>query len=217
MPVNLIDLIWFVDNTEDELENENDENDPDYDQNENDEIEAINSRVGGSVYANHHHHHHHQQQHNAEDEDQEDNDNEQQGDDDGGDEEENNDDEDDVYSKLDLLSESELIEIQSQCSSSPMIFATKVLMRIFTKDELMGHNVSGKTFHKNFKNKQPLDETRINYIRHLVETCFPHKKIDTTWKSCRKAINRVIRNFEIKESKLNKSIDDVELNDIFLH
>lgn len=117
---------------------------------------------------------------------------------------------------MDMLTEAEISEMKNQCCCSPMIFATKVLVRIFSKEELIGHNVSGKTFHKNLKNKQPLDEVRISYIKNLVEIYFPNRKIEDTWKSCRKAINRVIRNFEIKESKLNKSIIDEssELNDI---
>jgi hypothetical protein len=93
-----------------------------------------------------------------------------------------------------------------------MIFATKVLLKIFSKEELLGHNVSGKTFHKNLKNKQPLDEKRIMYIKWLIEKYFESKKKEQVWKSCRKAINRVIRNFEIKESKLIKTIDDLNEN-----
>jgi len=100
-----------------------------------------------------------------------------------------------------------------------MIFATKVLMRIFTKSELLGHNIAGKSpvrnnfgiFNKNQKIKQPLDESRINYIQWLIRTYFNYyddDKQEAVWKSCRKAINRVIRNIEIKESKLIKSCDN---------
>lgn len=110
--------------------------------------------------------------------------------------------------KMSVIPAAELEEIKNQCCCSPMIFATKLLLRVFTKEELIGHNISGKTYHRNLRSKQPLDESRIEYIRSLVETYFPQKKIDVVWKACRKAINRVIRNFEIKESKLNKSIDD---------
>jgi hypothetical protein len=88
-----------------------------------------------------------------------------------------------------------------------MIFSTKLLLKIFSKEELVGHNVSGKTFNKNLKNKVALDEDRISYIRELVDKHFDTKSNESIWKSCRKAINRVIRNFEIKESKLIKSID----------
>ncbi|CAF0857098.1 unnamed protein product [Brachionus calyciflorus] len=115
--------------------------------------------------------------------------------------------------KLCILSEPDILELKNLCCCSPMIFSTKVLLKIFTKEELIGHNVSGKTFHKNLKNKQPLDEDRIDYIRHLVEKYFPNRNIETVWKSCRKAINRVIRNFEIKESRLIKSIEDDLLMD----
>ena len=88
-----------------------------------------------------------------------------------------------------------------------MIFSTKLLLRVFSKEELVGHNVSGKTFHKNLRNKVALDEERINYIKWLVEKYYDSKSNENVWKSCRKAINRVIRNFEIKESKLIKSIE----------
>jgi len=113
---------------------------------------------------------------------------------------------------LEILNESEILQLKS-LYCSPMIFATKVLLKIYTKDELLGHNISGKTFHKNLKTKEPLDETRINYIKWLIENYFTNNiedinKRETVWKSCRKAINRVIRSFEIKESKLIKSIDD---------
>ena len=94
-----------------------------------------------------------------------------------------------------------------------MIFATKVLLKIFSKQELIGHNVSGKTFHRNLGSKEPLDENRINYIKWLVENYFINNtKSDSIWKSCRKAINRVIRNHEIKESKLIKSLDEEEMD-----
>ena len=115
--------------------------------------------------------------------------------------------------KLSLLTDAELDEMKNQCCYSPMIFATKILARVFTKDELIGHNVSGKTYHRNLKDKRPLDEQRMSYIRSLVEAYFPQRKMDVTWRACRKAINRVIRNVEIKESKLNKSID-VDTDDI---
>jgi hypothetical protein len=91
-----------------------------------------------------------------------------------------------------------------------MIFSTKLLLRIFSKEELVGHNVSGKTFHRNLKSKVALDDSRINYIKTLVEKNFSSNFNENIWKSCRKAINRVIRNFEIKESKLIKSIDENE-------
>ena len=118
----------------------------------------------------------------------------------------------DSEKNLNLLSQAEIYELKN-LYCSPMIFTTKVLVRIFTKPELLGHNVGGKTFGKNLKTKEPLDESRIEYIKWLVNTYFNHfdeVKQDVIWKSCRKAINRVIRNFEIKESKLIKTYDDKE-------
>lgn len=79
-----------------------------------------------------------------------------------------------------------------------MVFATKILYKIFKLDELIGHNVSGKTFNKYIKNKKALDEKRINYIRWLVENYFEAESKDELWKSCRTAINKSIRNNEIK-------------------
>ncbi len=123
---------------------------------------------------------------------------------------------------LNILPEHKIIELKS-LYCSPMIFATKVLLRIFTKAELLGHNIAGKSpvrsnfglVNKNQKSKQPLDETRLNYIQWLVRTYFNYfddEKQEAVWKSCRKAIQRVIRNIEIKESKLIKSCDDNDNN-----
>jgi hypothetical protein len=79
-----------------------------------------------------------------------------------------------------------------------MVFATKILYKIFDLSELLGHNVSGKTFNKFIKNKKALDEKRINYIRWLVETNFESENREELWKACRTAINKSIRNNEIK-------------------
>lgn len=79
-----------------------------------------------------------------------------------------------------------------------MVFATKILYKIFKLEELIGHNVSGKTFNKYIKNKKALDEKRINYIRFLVEKHFDNQSKEELWKSCRTAINKSIRNNEIK-------------------
>ena len=112
---------------------------------------------------------------------------------------------------MNLLNENEIIEMKS-LYCSPMIFATKVLVKIFSKEELLGHNVSGKTFHKNLKSKQPLDEKRIMYIKWLIERYFNSNdgkrvNVPLIWKSCRKAINRIIRNYEAKEA--NKSAEEM--------
>lgn len=98
---------------------------------------------------------------------------------------------------MNLIPESEVL-LTKNISSSPMVFATKILYKIFKLDELIGHNVSGKTFNKYIKNKKALDEKRINYIRWLVENYFEAESKDELWKSCRTAINKSIRNNEIK-------------------
>lgn len=84
-----------------------------------------------------------------------------------------------------------------------MVFTTKMLYKLFRLDELIGHNVSGKTFNKFIKNKKALDERRVNYIRYLVERHYsdeetPDLSREELWKACRTAINKSIRNNEIK-------------------
>lgn len=117
---------------------------------------------------------------------------------------------------MNILSEDQIMELKNMYCS-PMVFSTKVLIKIFTKSELLGHNVAsiGKNASKALRNKEPLDEERINYINWLVNTYFDYndaEKQDLIWKSCRKAINRVIRNIEIKESKLIKSCVEKDEN-----
>ena len=63
---------------------------------------------------------------------------------------------------LKLVSDIELASIKV-FSSTPMSFATELLVKLFKPSELIGHNISGS------KNKKTLDERRINYIRWLVE------------------------------------------------
>jgi hypothetical protein len=98
---------------------------------------------------------------------------------------------------LNLIPDSE-VQLAKNVSSSPMVFATKILYKIFELNELIGHNVSGKTFNKYIKNKKALDEKRVNYIRYLVEKHFDNSNREELWKSCRTAINKSIRNNEIK-------------------
>ncbi len=94
------------------------------------------------------------------------------------------------------------IAMAKNVSSSPMVFTTKMLYKLFRVDELLGHNVSGKTFNKFIKNKKALDEKRINYIRWLVERNFDTENREELWKACRTAINKSIRNHEIKAGQL---------------
>lgn len=101
---------------------------------------------------------------------------------------------------LNLMSEKDILLIKN-LYCSPMIFATKLLQKIFTHDELCGHNLSGKTYpqvNRNLQTKKPLDETRVLYIQYLVEKYFDSDDKELLWKSCRKAIGRVLRNLEKK-------------------
>ncbi len=109
---------------------------------------------------------------------------------------------------LKLLSEHEIINAKN-ASSSAMVFATKILYKIFHISELLGHNVSGKTFNRYIKNKKALDQKRISYIKWLVENYFDGNK-EEIWKSCRTAINKSIRNSEIKGGMVGE--DDFKEN-----
>jgi hypothetical protein len=110
---------------------------------------------------------------------------------------------------LNLIDEKELMSMKN-LSSSPMVFSTKILMKLFRPDELHGHNVSGKTFSKNVKNKKALDEKRINYIRWLVDNNFETNNREQLWKMCRTAINKIIlisekKSLKQKERRHNES------------
>jgi len=109
---------------------------------------------------------------------------------------------------LKLLTEHEIINAKN-ASSSAMVFATKILYKIFHLSELLGHNVSGKTYNKYIKNKKALDQKRISYIKWLIETYFDGNK-EELWKSCRTAINKSIRNNEIKGGLISE--DDYKEN-----
>ena len=115
---------------------------------------------------------------------------------------------------LSLIDDIEIDYIK-KISSSPMVFATKILLKIFNSDELIGHNVSGKTFSKILKDKKPLDEKRIGYIRWLIENNFESNNKDDLWRSCRTAINKCIRFNESKctKNKVQKEFDDENNNE----
>lgn len=108
-----------------------------------------------------------------------------------------------LHPNLELMSEREILAIKN-LSSSPMVFATKILMRIFNVNEMYGHNVSGKTYSKNIKNKKALDEKRIKYIRWLVENHYETQNRESQWKLCRTAINKIILINEKKSTKKNQ-------------
>lgn len=110
---------------------------------------------------------------------------------------------------LNLLPENEIIYLKN-LTCSPMIFATKVLFKIYKLDELHSHNVSGKTFNKYDRPKQALEYTRLMYIKWLVEKYFKitNKKSDNVWKRCCKAINRTIRKSEKKSEEAKGEITE---------
>ena len=106
---------------------------------------------------------------------------------------------------LGLIPEEE-VQLARTVSSSPMVFTTKMLYKVFTVEEMLGHNVSGKTFNKFIKNKKALDEKRVNYIRWLVERNFESDNREELWKACRTAINKSIRNHEIRVAGENQQL-----------
>lgn len=112
---------------------------------------------------------------------------------------------------LNLISEKDILLIKN-LYCSPMIFATKLLQKIFTHDELCGRNLSGKTYPQvngNPQAKKALDETRVLYIQYLVEKYFDSDDKELLWKSCRKAIGRVLRNLEKKSLQVaNHAADE---------
>ena len=145
----------------------------------------------------------------------------------------NNENLDDFYD-LKMINEREIISLKNT-ACSPMSFATKVLFRVFSLDELHGHNVSGKTFHKHISHKEPLEEKRLMYIKWLVEKYFYYpfitslansasvnnnnnfssdsnayyyKNKDVLWKACCNAINKMIRRSEVNQMKLQEKCGD---------
>ena len=115
---------------------------------------------------------------------------------------------DDTSYDLKLLNEKEIVLIKN-LYCSPMIFSTKILTKIFTPDELRGHNLTSKPFHKNSTIKPVLDEKRFNYIKWLVGKYFESKNKSQVWKSCRKAMCRVIRNLDKQTAKPASSDGDL--------
>lgn len=137
---------------------------------------------------------------------------------------------DELYD-LKMISEREIISLKNT-ACSPMSFATKVLFRVFSLEELHGHNVSGKTFHKHISHKEPLEEKRLMYIKWLVDRYFYYpfilsisnsnnqtsssannnyvndanvyyyKNRDVLWKACCNAINKMIRRSEVSHLKM---------------
>jgi hypothetical protein len=78
-----------------------------------------------------------------------------------------------------------------------MVFATKLLSILFTNDQIKGHYVCGKVLSKNAKNKQPLLDKRVLYIKWLVENNFDVQANKAElWQQCRRAINKSILNNE---------------------
>lgn len=118
---------------------------------------------------------------------------------------------------LNLLNDKEIIFIKNN-ACSPMSFATKILFKIYSLNELHGHNVSGKTFHRHILNKKPLEEKRLMYIRYLVEKHFKNEydndenKFDALWKSCCNAINKMIRRSELQHEAAAKNLNNLNNN-----
>ncbi len=98
---------------------------------------------------------------------------------------------------LKLISQNEVRLLRSH-HCSPMIFATRILLKIFDPKELGNQSLQVTRLKQTPKRRNPLDERRIIYIKYLVEKYFNCEDKEFVWKSCRKAINRILRNIEKK-------------------
>ncbi len=71
-------------------------------------------------------------------------------------------------------------------------------MKIFDPEELGNQSLQVTKLKQTPKRRNTLDERRIKYIKYLVEKYFICEDKEFLWKSCRKAINRILRNIEKK-------------------
>ena len=80
---------------------------------------------------------------------------------------------------LHVITDSEEIYLQS---SNAAMFAKHLVIKIFSKEERLGHNCTGKVFVKDGKNlKKPLNPEKLKYVKELV----PKKNSDVRPKESR--------------------------------
>ncbi len=113
---------------------------------------------------------------------------------------------------MNLISDAELDEIKNSCNDDfPGQFSIKLLLRLFSTEELIGHKVPisyDKLLLQDDINKYwYLDEVRINYIKWIVGIYFDDtEKFEIIWDKCRRAINTfIVCDFDYKSIILNKT------------
>ncbi len=76
---------------------------------------------------------------------------------------------------------------------TPYNFCAKLLIKIFTKAELLNSNVYGRIFNRTHEHKQALDEVRVNYIKTKMFDYYPcgndEAERKACWSRCVKAMN----------------------------
>jgi hypothetical protein len=99
---------------------------------------------------------------------------------------------------LNLISDFELDELKNSCDyNCAGQFAIKLLLRLFSTQELIGHKVPisyDTLLLKDDVNKcWYLDEARINYMKWIVGKYFDDgEKFEAIWAECRRSINTFI-------------------------
>ena len=82
------------------------------------------------------------------------------------------------------------MKLKKQSCSGP-VFATYLILRIFTKYQLNGCNVDGKGTAKKDK-KIPLDQTKMKYVQDTTSKLYNSLNCKEFWNSCKKQMNRKI-------------------------
>ena len=91
-------------------------------------------------------------------------------------------------------------------SHSYQNFAVKLLMRLFTDEEIIGRNVYGRNYSGDKSiMKQPLDPERINFIKETVLKLTKTNNPEQAWASCVIAMNRKMVDINNKFVKKNKN------------
>ena len=89
------------------------------------------------------------------------------------------------------ISREDLITLQAR-STSTMNFAVRLLRELFTRDELIGRNISG------VRGKERVDPARIEIIKEIVFKIYRTSPSDREllWRYCRKAMDSFLRKMQ---------------------
>jgi hypothetical protein len=95
---------------------------------------------------------------------------------------------------------------------TPYNFCAKLLIKIFTKAELLNSNVYGRIFNRTHEHKQALDEVRVNYIKAKMFDYYPcddENEMKVCWSRCVKAMNDKLsyiqKLYRMNQIKANKT------------